>query len=119
MAAIRLDATLLQHSSSQLDGEMQRSRLINIMMQMYRKTSLESRVKSEVLACIPLHYNLACFTEKESEFFAANVLLWNPLDRFLENVPSALVAIEFMDSIISSAAAAQDARKPFLNLTFE
>ena len=88
-------------------------------MQMYRKTSLESRVKSEVLACIPLHYNLACFTEKESEFFAANALQWNPIDGFLENVPSALVAIEFMDKMISSEAATSEARKPFLNLTFE
>jgi hypothetical protein len=118
MAAVRLDATLVHHASSQVD-DLQRTRLVEIMMRLYRKTSLEFRVKSEVLTCIVRYYNLSCFTKEISEFFVQNILLWNPLDTFDKNTPSAVIAIDFLEEVISSTDTTHEARMPFLDLSFE
>jgi hypothetical protein len=120
MAALRLDATLVRHASSQLDRSFQQQRLRGIMLAMYRKTTLEPRVKSEVLLCILKNYDLACFTREDTEFVAVHLLKWNSLETFLNNIPSALVAIEFMDRVISAPIdqVARDVRIPFLDLSF-
>ncbi len=117
MAAIRLDATLVHRASFQVD-DLQRTRLVEIMMRLYRKTSVEFRVKSEVLTCLVRYYNLSSFTEEKSVFFVQNILLWNPLDAFNKNFPSAVIAIDFMEKVISSKDTTPDARKPFLDLSF-
>ncbi len=57
MAALRLDATLVRHASSQLDRSFQQQQLRGIMLASYRKTTLETRVKSEVLLCILQNYD--------------------------------------------------------------
>ena len=117
MAAIRLDATLAHHASFQVD-DLQRTRLFEIMMRLYRKTTLEFRVKSEVLTCLVRYYNLSSFTKEISEFFIQNVLLWNALDAFDKNVPSAVIAMDFMEKVISSKDTTPEARMPFLDLSF-
>jgi len=123
MAAIELESTLVKHVASfasQTESQkIQNERLMSIMLQVYRKTTLESRVKDQVLSCIPRYFNLSCFSRAESEFVAHCMLEWNRLDKFLENVPSAIIALEFMDKMISSDDASQPARVPFLDLTFE
>jgi hypothetical protein len=118
IAALELEASLVKHSSTQTGADFVKERLTSIMMQMYRKTTLESRVKDQVLSCIPRYYNLSCFSKKESEFFAAFLLQWNKLDKIVENVPSAMIGIEFMDKLISSEQTTLEARMPFLDLTF-
>ncbi len=57
MAALRLDATLVRHAASQLDRSFQQQRLRGIMLAIYRKTTLETRVKSEVLLYILQNYD--------------------------------------------------------------
>jgi hypothetical protein len=120
MAALRLDATLVKHVSSQLGRSFQQQRLRDIMLAVYRKTTVESRVKSKVLSCILEYYDLACFTQGDTAFVAEHVLQWNSLATFLNNIPSVLVAIEFMDKMISAPydQVARDVRIPFLNLSF-
>jgi hypothetical protein len=119
LAALELEASLVKHGSIQVGADFAKSRLQSIMMAMYRKTTLESRVKDQILSCIPRYYNLACFSKVESQYFAAYVTQWNHLDKLLDNVPSAAVAIEFMNKMISSHQTSLEARIPFLDLTFE
>ena len=123
MAAIELESTLVKHAASYLSHaesqKIQKERLMSIMLQIYRKTSLESRVKDQVLSCIPRYFNLSCFSRAESEFVVHCMLEWNGLDKFIENVPSAIIALDFMNKMISSEDTSQPARVPFLDLTFE
>jgi hypothetical protein len=118
MAALELEASLVKHAYHQIGAEFAKERLTCIMMQMYRKTTLEFRVKDQVLFCITRYYNLSYFSKKESEFFATMLLEWNKLDRLIENVPSAVVAVDFMNTMISSDQTTPEARMPFLDLTF-
>ena len=125
IAGIELEASLVKHVASQVDGDIQKDRIDSIMRKMYRKTTLESRVKDQVLSCITRHYNLSCFSKSESETFAALLFTWNTAgsdmkaEKLLDNVPSAINAIEFMDKVISSYETTREARVPFLDLTFQ
>jgi hypothetical protein len=118
IAALELEASLVMYASRQVGVEFAKERLTCIMMQMYRKTTLEARIKDQVLSCIRRYYDLSCFSKKESEFFAARLLEWNSLDRLVENIPSAVIALEFMDKMILSDFTSLEARTPFLDLTF-
>ena len=124
MAGIELEASLVKHVASQVDADIQKDRIDSIMRKMYRKTTLESRVKDQVLSCISRHYNLSCFSKSESEAFAALLFVWNTsgsdikAEKLMDNVPSAMNAIEFMDKMISSSETSREARLPFLDLTF-
>lgn len=118
MAGIELEATIVKHASIQVAEDIQKARITSIMGALYRKSTLESRVKDQILTCIPLYYNLSCFSKTESDFFVQHLLEWNQLDKILDNVPSAIVAVEFMEKMISSDSTCRDARMPFLDCTF-
>ena len=65
------------------------------------------------------YYNLSSFTKEISEYFVKNILSWNPLDTFDKNTPSAVIAIDFIEKVISSTDTTHEARVPFLDLSFE